>query len=121
MQLRLRTKLTLVMTSLVLLVAAVLSGVSFWQLLEHVLRETNKRTVELAGDSFEWAQRGLADASSHRWRPETNTPEDIHDYVRYALQSSEGLHGQPKAAIGSPANYQVTIIRQHSIGMVSMD
>src|SRR5205814_1172505 len=121
MQLRLRTKLTLVMTSLVLLVAAVLSGVSFWQLLEHVLRETNKRTVELAGDSFEWVQRALADASSHGWRPESNSAEDIHDYVRYALQSSEGLQAQLKAAIGSPAIYEVTIIDRDGIVLVSSD
>ncbi len=121
MQLRLRTKLTLVMTSLVLLVAAVLSGVSFWQLLEHVLRETNKRTVELAGDSFEWVQRALADASSHGWRPESNSAGDIHDYVRYALQSSEGLQAQLKAAIGSPAIYEVTIIDQDGIVLVSSD
>ena len=121
MQLRLRTKLTLVMTSLVLLVAAVLSGVSFWQLLEHVLRETNKRTVELAGDSFEWVQRALADASSHGWRPESNSAEDIHDYVRFALQSSEGLQAQLKAAIGSPAIYEVTIIDKDGIVLVSSD
>src|SRR2546430_274945 len=121
MQLRLRTKLTLVMTSLVLLVAAVLSGVSFWQLLEHVLRETNKRTVELAGDSFEWVQRALADASSHGWRPESNSAEDIHDYVRYALQSSEGLQAQLKSAIGSPAIYEVTIIDKDGIVLVSSD
>src|SRR5947208_772371 len=121
MQLRLRTKLTLVMTSLVLLVAAVLSGVSFWQLLEHVLRETNKRTVELAGDSFEWVQRALADASSHGWRPESNSAEDIHDYVRYALQSSEGLQAQLKSAIGSPAIYEVTIIDRDGIVLVSSD
>jgi len=109
------------MTSLVLLVAAVLSGVSFWQLLEHVLRETNKRTVELAGDSFEWVQRALADASSHGWRPESNSAGDIHDYVRYALQSSEGLQAQLKAAIGSPAIYEVTIIDQDGIVLVSSD
>src|SRR5437870_13869483 len=119
MQLRLRTKLTLVMTSLVLLVAAVLSGVSFWQLLEHVLRETNKRTVELAGDSFEWVQRALADASSHGWRREPNPAEDIHDYVGYALQSSEGLQAQLKSAIGTPAIYEVTTLDRHGIVMVS--
>src|SRR6266478_4874767 len=65
MQLRLRTKLTLVMTSLVLLVVAVLSGVFSWQLLEQVLRETNKRTVELAADSFEQVLRGAPRIYEH--------------------------------------------------------
>src|SRR6266699_1505939 len=121
MQLRLRTKLTLVMTSLVLLVAAVLSAVFFRQMLDQVLRETNKRTVELGGDSFEWVERALADASNHGWRPESNSAEDIHDYVRYALQSSEGMQAQLKAAIGSPAIYEVSIIDRDGIVLVSSD
>ena len=121
MQLRLRTKLTLVMTSLVLLVVAVLSGVFSWQLLEQVLRETNKRTVELAADSFEQVERALTDASNRGWRPESNSAEDIHDYVRYALQSSEGLQAQLKAAIGSPAIYEVSIIDRDGIVLISSD
>src|SRR5207302_1767279 len=121
MQLRLRTKLTLVMTGLVLLVVAVLSGVFFWQLLEQVLRETTKRTVDLATDSFVQVDRALADASSHGWRPESNSAEDIRDYVRYALQASEGLQAQLKAAIGSPAIYEVSVIDQNGIVLISSD
>ena len=121
MQLRLRTKLTLVMTGLVLLVVAVLSGVFFWQLLEQVLRETTKRTVDLATDSFVQVDRALADASSHGWRPESNSAEDIRDYVRYALQASEGLQAQLKAAIASTAIYEVSIIDQDGIVLISSD
>jgi len=121
MQLRLRTKLTLVMTGLVLLVVAVLSGVFFWQLLEQVLRETTKRTVDLATDSFVQVDRALADASSHGWRPESNSAEDIRDYVRYALQASEGLQAQLKAAIASTAIYEVSIIDQDGMVLISSD
>src|SRR5437762_5671427 len=121
MQLRLRTKLTLVMTGLVLLVVAVLSGVFFWQLLEQVLRETTKRTVDLATDSFVQVDRALADASNHGWRPESNSAEDIRDYVRYALQASEGLQAQLKAAIASTAIYEVSIIDQDGIVLISSD
>ena len=121
MQLRLRTKLTLVMTGLVLLVVAVLSGVFFWQLLEQVLRETTKRTVDLATDSFVQVDRALADASSHGWRPESNSAEDIRDYVRYALQASEGLQAQLKAAIASTAIYEVSIIDQGGMVLISSD
>src|SRR2546430_10918361 len=121
MQLRLRTKLTLVMTVLVLLVVAVLSGVFFWQLLEQVLRETTKRTVDLATDSFVQVDRALADASSHGWRPESNSAEDIRDYVRYALQASEGLQAQLKAAIASTAIYEVSIIDQDGMVLISSD
>src|SRR6266852_972196 len=108
MQLRLRTKLTLVMTSLGLLVVAVLSGVFSWQLLEQVLRETNKRTVELAADSFEQVERALTDASNRGWRPESNSAEDIHDYVRYALSElmQRGFLHQVTVLRGAPRIYE---------------
>ena len=48
MQLRLRTKLTIVMTGLVLLVVAVLSGVFLVQLLQQTLLDTDKRASDLA-------------------------------------------------------------------------
>ncbi len=48
MQLRLRTKLTLAMTGLVLLVVVVLSGVFVAQLLEQVLQQIDKRATEIA-------------------------------------------------------------------------
>jgi PAS domain S-box-containing protein len=121
MQLRLRTKLTLVMTGLVLLVVAVLSGVFFQQLLGQVLRETNKRTVDLATDSFEQVKRALSDASDHGWRPESNSAKDIYAYVRYALQASEGLQAQLKSAIGAPAIYEVAIIDPDGVVLISSD
>src|SRR5436853_185667 len=53
MQLRLRTKLTLIMTGLVLLVVAVLSAVFVAQLFEQVLQQTDKRAQEIAAQVFE--------------------------------------------------------------------
>src|SRR5258706_399130 len=63
MQLRLRTKLTLIMTSLVLLVVAVLSVVFVAQLLGQVLEQTDKRTHEIAHQGFVQAARALKDAA----------------------------------------------------------
>jgi hypothetical protein len=63
MQLRLRTKLTLVMTSLVLLVAAVLSGVFAAQLLDQLLQATKDRAGDLAKQVFLQAQQSLTNAS----------------------------------------------------------
>jgi len=62
MQLRLRTKLTLVMTGLVLLVAAVLSGVFAAQLLDQLLQATNKRADDLANQVFLQARHALLEA-----------------------------------------------------------
>lgn len=91
MQLRLRTKLTLVMTGLVLLVAAVLSGVFAAQLLDQLLQATSKRASDLAGQVFLQAQHALTDAGQQGLRPAADTPQEIHDYVRHAFEINEGL------------------------------
>jgi type II secretory pathway pseudopilin PulG len=116
MQLRLRTKLTLVMTGLVLLVAAVLSGVFAAQLLDQLLQATNNRANDLAGQVFFQAQRALADAGEQGLRPAADTPEEIHDYVRHAFEISEGLKTQLKAAKENPLIYEVSIVDQRARG-----
>jgi len=121
MQLRLRTKLTLVMTSLVLLVVVVLSGVFVVQLLEQVLQETDKRAREIANQVFEQARRALTDAKREGLRPTSNDPEDIHDYVRHAFEIDEGLHAQLKSAKDTPSVYEVSITDSDGMVMVSTD
>jgi PAS domain S-box-containing protein len=121
MQLRLRTKLTLVMTSLVLLVVVVLSGVFVVQLLEQVLQETDKRAREIANQVFEQARRALTDAKREGLRPASNDPEDIHDYVRHAFEIDEGLHAQLKSAKDTPSVYEVSITDSDGMVMVSTD
>jgi PAS domain S-box-containing protein len=121
MQLRLRTKLTLVMTSLVLLVVVVLSGVFVVQLLEQVLQETDKRAREIANQVFEQARRALTDAKREGLRPASNDAEDIHDYVRHAFEIDEGLHAQLKAAKDTPSVYEVSITDRDGMVMVSTD
>jgi PAS domain S-box-containing protein len=121
MQLRLRTKLTLVMTGLVLLMVVVLSGVFFEQMLEQVLHEADKRSVEIATDTFEQVKRALEEASGRGWRPESNSAEDIRAYVRYAMQSSDGLQAQLQAAKGSLAIYEVSVTDEYGKVIVSSD
>ena len=102
MQLRLRTKLTLVMTGLVLLVVAVLSGVFAAQLLDQLLQATNNRADDVAKQVFFQAQRALADAVEQGLRPAADSPDEIHDYVRHAFEINEGLRTQLKAAKDNP-------------------
>jgi PAS domain S-box-containing protein len=121
MQLRLRTKLTLVMTGLVLLVVAVLSGVFVAQLLEQVLQETDKRAHEIALHVFEQAQRALTDAAEQGVRPASNDPQDIHDYVRHAFEINESLRAQLRAAKETPEVYEVAITDYEGMALVSTD
>jgi PAS domain S-box-containing protein len=110
MQLRLRTKLTLVMTGLVLLVVAAVSVVYFAQLLQEVLDQSERRAAEIARNTFDQVNVALQEAKAQGWRPESNSPEDIRDYVAYALGASQGLQAQLQAAVASPGIYEISII-----------
>jgi PAS domain S-box-containing protein len=121
MQLRLRTKLTMVMTGLVLLVVVVLSGVFVAQLLEQVLQQTDKRTHEIAHQVFEQAHRAIIDAASEGLRPISDDPDDIHEYVWQAFKIDEGLHAQLKTAKETPSIYEVSITDQAGMVLVSTD
>jgi signal transduction histidine kinase len=121
MQLRLRTKLTLVMTGLVLLVVAVLSGVFLAQLLQQTLLETDKRANDLAHQVFVQAQHALADAASQNLRPSSDDPDDVHDYVRRAFEINAGLQAQLEAAVSSPSVYEVSITDDKGLVLISND
>jgi PAS domain-containing protein len=121
MQLRLRTKLTLVMTGLVLLVAAVLSGVFAAQLLEQLLQATSMRANDLASQVFLQAQHALTDAGEQGLRPASDSPQEIHDYVRHAFEINEGLRTQLKAAKDNPLIYEVSIADHDGMVLISTD
>jgi PAS domain S-box-containing protein len=121
MQLRLRTKLTLVMTSLVLLVAAVLSGVFAAQLLDQLLQATNKRADDLANQVFLQAKHALLEAGQRGLRPASDAPQDIHDFVRHAFEINEGLRTQLKAAKENPLIYEVSITDLNGVVLISTD
>jgi PAS domain S-box-containing protein len=121
MQLRLRTKLTLVMTSLVFLVVAVLSAVFLGQLLQQVLQETDKNAKDLAHYVYLGVQNAVTDAANQGIRPSSNSPDDVHDYVRHVLEINEGLRAQLAAAISSPLIYEVSITDSDGLVMISSD
>ncbi len=121
MQLRLRTKLTLMMTSLVLLVAAVLSGVFAAQLLDQLLQETMKRANDIADQLFPQAQLAVTVAGEQGLRPASDSPEEIRDYVRHAFEISEGLRTQLKAAKDNPLIYEVSITDNTGMVLISTD
>jgi len=121
MQLRLRTKFTLVMTSLVLLVVIVLSGVFAAQLLDQLLQDTDVRARDLATQVFRQAKQAVAEATQQGLRPGSDAPEEIHDYVRHAFEISEGLRTQLKTAKENPLIYEVSITDLDGMVLVSTD
>jgi PAS domain S-box-containing protein len=121
MQLRLRTKLTLVMTGLVLLVVAAVSTVFVAQLLEQVLQQTDKGAEQIARQVFRQAHGAVLNASNEGLRPESTDPQDVHDYVRHAFEIDEGLHAQLNSAKATFSIYEVSITDTDGMVLVSTD
>lgn len=122
MQLRLRTKLTLVMTGLVLAVVALLSAVFVARLSTQVIRTANDRARFVGQQVFSQARHAVTDAASRGLRPETSDPQDIHDYVRKAFEDDSGLRALLDAAVGYTSSIdEVTIADSDGIAMLSSD
>ena len=122
MQLRLRTKLTLVMTGLVFLVVVVLSGVYFARLTGQVIQETYNRANELTQQVFAQAKRSLADARQSGLQAASDSPDDRRDYVRQAFERNEGLSEELQAPLGANAwMYDVMIVDKYGMVLASSD
>jgi len=121
MRLRLRTKFTLVMTSLVLVVVAVLSGVFAAQLLEQLIQETDRRAADLSEQVFLQAKQSLIEAAALGMRPDSYAPEEMHDFVRLAFERSEGLRTQLAYAKENRLIYEVSITDTDGLVLASTD
>src|SRR5437763_4460908 len=121
MQLRLRTKFTLVMTSLVLLVVAVLSCVFAALLLEELISETDKRATDLAVQVFLQAKHALMEAAQKGLRPDSYDPEEMHDWVRHMFEIDEGLRTQLSDVVKNPLIYEVSITDIDGLVLASSD
>ena len=121
MQLGLRAKLTMVMTALVLLMVAVLSMVFLTQLLQQVLQNTQSQAMELSREVFAWASHADDEAREMGMRPASDDPQEIHDFVKRAFETSDALNAKLKAATELPSIYEVSIVDQDGLVLVSSD
>ena len=122
MRLGLRTKLTLVMTGLVFVVVVVLSAVFVARLTSQVIHDTTTRANDEAQRMFDWAKHALEDAKQSGLRPNSNSPEDRHDYVRRAFETSDGLAAALQSPLGSnPWIYDVYIVDHSGLVLASSD
>src|SRR5277367_4095850 len=121
MQLRLRTKLTLVMTGLVLLVVAAVCTVIVGQLLDQVLQQTDKSAAQIANQVFQSAHGAVLTATNEGVRPDSASPRDVHDYVRHVFETDEVLHAQLNVAKSTFSIYEVSITDVDGMVLVSTD
>lgn len=122
MQLRLRTKLTLVITGLVLLVVAALSLVFVAQITKQVLEHANEQAVFVSRQVFAQTRQALRDAPDQDVRPRGQSPADLREYVQRALDVHSGLHAQIESVLAySPNIDEVTIADDQGVAFLSSD
>ena len=121
MQLRLRTKLTLVVTGLVFLVVAVLSGVFASQLLDQVLQETDRQAKDIGHRIFQEAQSALTDAEARGMRPASADAQETHDFVRRAFEISKSLQTHLNREAEPLEIYEISIVDSDGLVLASSD
>jgi PAS domain S-box-containing protein len=85
------------------------------------LLETNARVNELSSQVFLQARYAIRAAAESGLRPQSDSPQEIHDYVRHAFEINEGLRTLLKAAKDNPLIYEVSITDNDGIVMVTTD
>jgi PAS domain S-box-containing protein len=121
MQLGLRLKLTMVMTALVLLMTLALSLVFLEQELQQALSDTSNRAEELSEAIFDWASHADDDARMMGMRPASDDPQEIHEFVQKAFETSDALISQVQKTSSAQSIYEVSIVDKNGLVMVSSD
>ncbi len=122
MQLRLKTKITLTTALLVLAVVGVNSTLYVITLTREVIRQANERAQLVGLQVFNQARNALVEAGNSGAAPASNSPADLREYVRKALDENGGLSSLIESEVGySPLIYEVTITDVDGTALVSSD
>ncbi len=122
MQLRLKTKITLIMALLVLAVVGVNSTLYVATLTRQVIRQADSRALLVSQQIFFQAQNALADAARAGEAPASNSTEDLRAYVQKSLDENAALTSLIDAEVGySFLVYEVTISDINGTVLISSD
>jgi len=122
LRLSLKTKFTLATALLVLGVVTLIASFYGATLTRQVIRETNDRARFVAQQVFFQAQQALENAAAQGAAPASESPEDLREYVRRALDESFGLTSLMDAAVGySTTIYEVSVADIDGTALVSSD
>src|ERR1700691_2501380 len=122
MHLRLKTKITLIISGLVLAVVLVNSWLYMATPTRQVIREADNRARQVSQEVFFQAQTALADSASAGNAPLSNSPEDMRNYVRGSLDQNAALSSLIDAEVGySFLVYEVTIVDHNGVALISSD
>src|SRR5579864_698361 len=122
MRLRLKTKITLTISLLVLMVVGVTSWLHVLTLTREVIDQAVGRANPFAEQLFYPAQTALPEAANEVGFPASDLPEDVREYVRNALDQNSALTSLIDAEVGnSLLVYEVTIVDLNGTALISSD
>jgi len=122
MHLRLKTKITLIISGLVLAVVVTISWLYMAALVRQVIRQSDNRARQVAQEVFFQAQTALADSAAEGDAPLSNSPQDVRNYVRGSLDQNPALASLIDAEVGySFLVYEVTIVDHDATALISSD
>jgi len=122
MRLRLKTKFTLTTALLVLTMVALVSIVSVAALARQTFRNLGDRAQYVGQLIFDEAQHSLEDAAARGLAPASESDADMEAYVRDVLRRDSRMTAALAAAVGyAPSIYEVSIVDQGSVALVSSD
>jgi PAS domain S-box-containing protein len=121
MKVSLKSKLTALISILVLLVVLAISSLYLSSLMRETLNSVRSRGEYVAQETYHQARTALAQARVPPGVDPTN-PQEIHRLVQETLAQDPGLNSLIESAIGySPTIYYVSITDQHREVMVHSD
>jgi PAS domain S-box-containing protein len=122
MQIRLKTKIMLTTALLVLAVVGVNSTLYVMTLTRQVIRQANNRARLVTQQLFFLAQNALGEAAAAGDAPASDSPKDVREYVRQALDRNAALGSMIDAEVGySFLVYEVTIADNDGTVLISSD
>jgi PAS domain S-box-containing protein len=122
MRLRLKTKLTIFIALLVLGVVGISSWLYLAQMAQQVIQQAEERAGLVTKQVLYQAQNALRDAAQEGLAPASNSPEDLREYIRTALDRNAALTSLIDAEVSySSLVYEVTIVDSDSVALISSD
>ncbi len=116
--LRLKTKLVLAITSMVVVVVATLSSIYISQIVKQRLDETYQNGEFVCLEIFD-ATRGALEADLDPGKIDLNDPKALREAVEESLQSDAALNTVMQSTIGySPTIYDVAITDENDVAIV---
>jgi PAS domain S-box-containing protein len=122
MRLRLKTKVTLTITLLVLAMVGVISGLYVARLTRQVMYQADSRANLVTQQILFQVQNALRDAARDGLVLASDSPADLREYIRAALEQNAALASLIRAEIAfSSLVYEVSIVDSDGIALISSD